>query len=177
MRKKLILGMLCICFSVLVTILGLEKNIDYGSSKELQDVPYKKVVLEKEVLSKTLSEGEVYTLAQCVEAEAGVGNTESQKHITQVILNRVASDKFPNSVEEVIFQKRGCIPQFSVAYNGMMNRKVKEETLMNVYKVLMHGTDLPDNVLYFYADFVKDNWVNTLNIYSVVEGTVFAYEN
>lgn len=121
---------------------------------------------------------EIYTLAQCVEAEAGhyAKHKNSQKYITQVILNRLHSGKFPNTIEKVIYQKKGNIPQFSVAYNGMMNREVEPETLANVYSVLVHGTSLPENVLYFYADYVEDNWVNTLNVYDVVEGTVFAYK-
>lgn len=123
------------------------------------------------------TEQEIYTLAQCVEAEAGENNMLSQRYVTQVILNRLYSDKFPNTIEDVIYQKNGNIPQFSVAYNGAMCREVKTETLLNVYKVLMHGVNIPDNVLYFYSSSVEENWVNTLPIYAEVEGTVFAYSN
>lgn len=123
------------------------------------------------------TEDEIYTLAQCVEAEAGIDNTLSQRYITQVILNRLYSDRFPNTIKEVIYQKNGDIPQFSVAYNGAMCRQVKTETLLNVYEVLMHGVSLPSNVLYFYSSSVEENWVNTLPIYAEVEGTVFAYSN
>ena len=123
------------------------------------------------------TEQEIYMLAQCVEAEAGISNMTSQKYITQVILNRVYSDKFPNTLKGVIYQKNDNVPQFSVAYNGAMNRDVKTETLLNVYKVLMHGVTIPSNVLYFYSSSVTENWVNTLPIYAEVEGTVFAYSN
>lgn len=131
-----------------------------------------KVKNEREI---PYTEDEVYLLAQCVEAEAGESNFKSQKYVTQVILNRVYSSKFPNTIKEVIYQKNGSTYQFSVAYNGAMNRTVRAETLVNVYKVLNHGTDLPKNVLFFYDVSVKNNWVNTLPIYSIVEGTVFAY--
>ena len=124
------------------------------------------------------TEEDLYMLAKCVEAEAGdFSNHElSQQYITQVILNRVHSSEFPNTLEEVIYQKVKNVPQFSVAYNGMMDRKVEPETLANVYKVIILGTDLPSYVLYFYDVGVTDNWVNTLPIYDIVEGTVFAYE-
>lgn len=156
---------------------GFEKSI----ALTYDDVPkvVKEVVKEKIVYkpNSSFSEEEVYLLAQCVEAEAGINNTDSQKYVAQVILNRVNSDSFPDSIEEVIFEKNGDIPQFSVAYNGMMNREVRPETLTNVYKVLTHGTDLPDYVLFFYSNEVEDNWVTSLNTYDVVEGTVFAYCN
>ena len=124
------------------------------------------------------TEEDLYMLAKCVEAEAGdFSNHElSQQYITQVILNRVHSSEFPNTLEEVIYQKVKNVPQFSVAYNGMMDRKVEPETLANVCKVIILGTDLPSYVLYFYDEGVTNNWVNTLPIYDIVEGTVFAYE-
>lgn len=123
------------------------------------------------------TEAEVYLIAQCVEAEAGYDDL-SQKYVTQVILNRLHSSKFPNTVEEVIYQKINGVPQFSVAHNGMMNDRIVEpETLVNVYSVIVHGTDLPESVCYFYSTSVTDNWVNNLNTYDVVAGTVFAYSN
>lgn len=124
------------------------------------------------------SEAEIYLLAQCVEAEAGEFSIaeKSQQYIAQVILNRVESGSFPNTIEEVVYQKCGNIPQFSVAYNGMLDKTVPSaDTMENVYKVLVHGTDLPSYVQYFYSAYVKENWVNTLNTYDTVEGTVFAY--
>ena len=129
-------------------------------------------------LAYNFTEEEIYMLAQCVEAEAGIGNFQSQKYVTQVILNRLHTKRgYPNTLEGVIYHKtKGNVPQFSVAYNGAMkDRVVREETLENVIEVLEYGTDLPRYVFYFYSEKVTDNWVNTLNTYKVVEGTVFAY--
>ena len=122
------------------------------------------------------TEDEVYLLAQCVEAEAGY-NPESQKYVTQVILNRVNSSRYPDTIREVIYQKTGRgVAQFSVAYNGSMEgREVKSKTLANVYNVLLFGTHLPEYVQYFYSVKVTNNWVNTLNTHTTVGGTVFAY--
>lgn len=124
------------------------------------------------------TEAEIYLIAQCVEAEAGdyENHAQSQRYVTQVILNRLHSSQFPDRVEEVIYQKTDGIPQFSVAYNGMMDdREVQPETLANVYSVIVHGTKLPEYVLYFYSANVEENWVCTLNTYTECEGTVFAY--
>lgn len=152
------------------------------SYSELEDA-YCKIAMENHELKENslipYTKEEVYMLTKCVEAEAGnySNHKNSQKYVTQVILNRIHSNEFPNSIEEVIYQKSGNIPQFSVAYNGMMERDVDPETLDNVCNVLINGTDLPEYVCYFYSDSVTENWVNTLNTYDTVEGTVFAYEN
>lgn len=57
------------------------------------------------------SEEEIQILANCVEAEAGEENFNAQEYITKVILNRVKSSQFPNSISEVIYQRRGKIPR------------------------------------------------------------------
>lgn len=127
-----------------------------------------------------LTQEDIYLLAQCVEAEAGYITYSSeleQQYICQVILNRLKSDNFPNTMREVIYQKVKGIPQFSVAYNGMMEEhsQVDAKTLVNVYIVLAYGTELPDYVTYFYSSQIEENWVNTLPIYCEVGRTVFAY--
>ena len=125
----------------------------------------------------TLSKKELDLLVKCVETEAGVGNLESQRYITQVIINRLNSSEFPNNIVDIIYQKSRNIPQFSVAYDGAMDKcNPQDETYVNVMTALLLGTELPEYVLYFHSDSVKRNWVNTLNIYTVIQGTVFAYD-
>ena len=57
---------------------------------------------------------EMELIAQLVMAEAGNQNLTGKRYVVDVVLNRVDSDEFPDSVEEVIFQEN----QFSVIENG-----------------------------------------------------------
>lgn len=152
---------------------------------EQLQLDYGEVLIECEQLRTTgvevptfqFTPAEVQLIAECVQCEAGVGNSLSQKYVCSVILNRLSSDKYPNTVEEVIYQKVGSTPQFSVAYDGSMDIvKLDDEVLLNTYRTIVYGSYLPDYVLYFYSKTVDENWVNTLNVYTTVEGTVFAYE-
>lgn len=143
-------------------------------SLENENEELKAKLLEVEIPTYEFTDAEIYLLAQCVEAEAGYDDL-SQKYVAQVILNRLHSGKFPNTIVDVIYQRVNGVPQFSVAWNGAIEREVKTETLLNVYSVLVHGTDLPQYVLYFYSDKVTGNWVNNLATYTTVSGTVFAY--
>lgn len=124
------------------------------------------------------SEKQVKLLAKCVQCEAGEKNEQAQRLITKVILNRLESSQFEDTIEKVIYEKVNGCPQFSVAYNGMMDDCTLSPTvLVNVYSVIVCGSDLPDYVLYFYSASLKeDNWIKSLNVYDTVEGTVFAYE-
>lgn len=116
-------------------------------------------------------------LCKCVLAEAGDfrGHDESQRLVTSVILNRVASSRFPNSIREVIYQGGKSHPQFVVAYNGMLdNAELDTKTVMNVYSVLVSGSQLPSDVLFFHSSSTTGEWVDSLHTYKTVQGTVFA---
>ena len=63
-----------------------------------------------------LDQSKVYMLAHLIGGEAGADwcTDELQLMVGSVVLNRMASDRFPNTMEEVIFQKG----QYSVTWNG-----------------------------------------------------------
>lgn len=152
---------------------------------EQLQLDYGEVLVECEQLKTTGAEvptfeftsAEVQMLAECVQCEAGVGNPTAQKYVCSVVLNRLASDQYPNTIEEVIYQKVDGVPQFSVAYNGSMDScELSDEALLNTYRTVVYGSYLPDYVLYFYSESVDVNWVKSLNVFDTVEGTVFAYE-
>lgn len=146
---------------------------------------YGKKIVECEQLKKvetpvyTYTSSEIMLLAKCVESEAGEYSVacDSQKFITSVILNRVRSPKFPDTITDVIYQKNKGVPQFIVTTNGALDKcEPSVETINNVYSVLLFGSDLPEYVLYFYSAGLKENWVvsNTIR-YKEVQGSVFAY--
>ena len=62
-----------------------------------------------------LAEEDIYTLACLVYHEARGEPFEGQAAVVEVVLNRCLSDAFPDTVEEVVFQKYGNVWQFSPA--------------------------------------------------------------
>lgn len=66
---------------------------------------------------------EAYLLAKIAMAEAEGEDTEGKALVMLVVLNRVWSDEFPDTIEEVIFQKG----QFSPVSNGRFDRVVPDE--------------------------------------------------
>ena len=63
---------------------------------------------------------EMALIAQLVQAEAGNQDLKGKRLVADVVLNRVDSEKFPNTIEEVIFQKEPV--QFSVTVSGAFER-------------------------------------------------------
>ena len=83
-------------------------------------------------------------LTKCVQAEAGNQDFRGKRLVAAVILNRVASEKFPNSIVEVINAPR----QFAVVANKSINTvEVDQETINACRMELAHRSDT--DILYF----------------------------
>lgn len=65
--------------------------------------------------SLEISESDIYTLACLVYHEARGESFEGQVAVIEVVFNRMLSPYFPDTVEEVVFQKYGDVWQFSPA--------------------------------------------------------------
>lgn len=140
-------------------------------------VAYHKNVLEftapTEYGMSTMTVDDLVLLSKVVQLEAGDSYyKEAQQYMTKVILNRVVSPDFPDSVHDVVYQEG----QFDVVQN-LDTCELERDTVLNVFEVLCGdaAADLPGYVTYFYADYVKDDWVTTLPVYMTHEGTVYAY--
>lgn len=80
---------------------------------EIKELTYVEYPMEDEI-AEEICFGEMELIAQLVMAEAGNQDLTGKRLVVDVVLNRVDSDEFPDTVEEVIFQKN----QFSVIDNG-----------------------------------------------------------
>ena len=85
------------------------------------------------------------TLLRIVEAEAGVCDSKGKILVANVVLNRVGSDEFPDTIRDVVYQPS----QFSPVSNGSINTcKVTAQTLECVNRALA-GEDYSQGALYF----------------------------
>ena len=80
---------------------------------EIKELTHSEDPTEEEI-EEEIRFGEMELIAQLVMAEAGNQDLTGKRYVADVILNRVDSDIFPDTVEEVIFQEN----QFSVIENG-----------------------------------------------------------
>lgn len=106
-----------------------------------------------------LDESKVYMLAHLIGGEAGADwcTDELQLAVGSVVLNRIASDRFPNTMEEVIFQKG----QYSVTWNGAYENEPTERTVANAKYLLLNGPTIPEDVL-FQANFKQGKHYKTI---------------
>lgn len=87
---------------------------------------------------------DLYWLSHIIYAESGNQPLSGKIAVGNVVMNRVASPKFPNSVSEVIFQPN----QFSPASSGSLQRDPNWESVVAA-KLVLDGAVVLDNALFF----------------------------
>ncbi len=89
--------------------------------------------------------GNLYLLARLVYGEARGEPYKGQVAVAAVVLNRLKSSKFPNSVSGVIYQSGA----FSVVSDGQINL-TPDETAIKAARDAMNGYDPTNGCLYYY---------------------------
>lgn len=106
--------------------------------------------------SKDWSAKESYLLARIAMAEAEGCNTQTKTLIIMCVLNRVWSDEFPDTIEEVIFQENQFSP---IDDNGRWDRVEPNEDCYEAVKVVMEAKyDYSGGATYFENCADEDNW-------------------
>ena len=118
---------------------------------------------------------EYYWLYQITEAEAGDQDEIGKILVVNVILNRVYSGSFPNSIQEVIFQSRGSVYQFQPVKNGRIYSVVPSSNTVSCVNRALNGEDYSDGALYFAMKTSKYSWFNTALTFLFVHGDHYFY--
>ena len=105
--------------------------------------------------TKDWSAKESYLLARIAMAEAEGCNTQTKTLIIMCVLNRVWSDEFPDTIEEVIFQEN----QFSPIDDGRWDKVEPNEDCYEAVKIVMEAKyDYSGGATYFESCSDEDNW-------------------
>ena len=113
------------------------------------------------------SQDNVWYLSHVIAAEAGADWTtdEAVFYVGSVVLNRVESSSFPNSIKEVVLQpgQYATVPYLS--------RYEPSERVMEItYDLLNEGSVLPENVVY------QANFRQGSGVYDVQNSMYFCYQ-
>ena len=108
--------------------------------------------------SKFYREDEVYWLSKIISAESGGESLIGQIAVGDVIMNRVKSNLYPNTIYGVIFDRKYGV-QFSPTLDGSIyNNPTYTATL--AAKICLEGTSLSDNALFFLnPKTAESNWI------------------
>lgn len=108
-------------------------------------------------------------LSRVISAEADGQPFVGMVGVGNVVLNRVASDKFPDTVFDVIFDTQGGV-QFSPVYDGKIYEKAKPLAVIAAC-VSLEGYKTVGDSLFFVAPAVADDsWLRQYYVYVTTIG-------
>ena len=105
---------------------------------------HKDYLSKHKVEIKKYSEDDLNLLARCIYAEATGEGSECMLAVGSVVLNRVNSNKYPNTIREVIMQKS----QYACVGSRLWNKGADTRAKELAKELLENGSKLPANVLY-----------------------------
>ena len=168
---------ICI-FSCFLLIVMLYISIYYNASiKEIFNNLRNNVIAVKTDQSSTstskASTGDmVDLLARLINGEARGEPYQGQIAVGAVVLNRVKSSEFPNTISGVIYQKN----QFSCIKDGQFNKKIdKGSTVYKAAQEAINGADPSNGALFFYnPKTTKSKWLFSLKTLETIGNHRFA---
>lgn len=157
----------------------IQVNVDILTAK-VNDLDNKVMTIQEEMnelvhhakkYEDNLEHG-LYWLSQIVSAEAKGECEEGQIAVANVVLNRVKSPNFPNTIKGVIFQHK----QFSPVANGSIYDKPYDSAVESSRKALQGKKIVSDDVLYFYNPSIvsRGNWIRTRKVVKTIGNHSFA---
>ena len=124
----------------------------------------------EEPVNLSLSDSEIDLLARLVRAEAQTETLEGKIAVACVVLNRVESSQFPDTIKEVIYAPG----QFQPVQNGEINKPADEESIQAVKAALTDQRQLAPGALFFYNPAIATSrWLDTRATTLVIGQHVF----
>lgn len=124
------------------------------------------------VVSYTSSEFDL--LARLINAEAEDQPYEAKVAVGAVVINRVQSSEFPNTISAVINQRINGYYQFTPVLNGWINRPATDEAKRAALDAL-NGVDPTNGALFYFDDSATNQWLWSKPLAIRIDKMVFTY--
>lgn len=125
--------------------------------------------IEGTKITAEMREQQLACLAKNVYYEAGSEPFEGKIAVAQVVMNRVASGRFPDDICQTIYQKNVFYQKVVCQFSWYCDRSTTvkpihkvnyDESMTAAKKVLLEGFRLPslEGALFFHASYVTPEW-------------------
>ena len=122
-------------------------NVSSSMENKVNELDARSITLAE---NPTLMSDEDYdTLLRIVEAEAGSEDIKGRVLVANVIMNRVKSENFPDTVTEVVWDNSDGVPQFPPTYDERINEVTVSDETREAVKQALKGTDYSEGALFF----------------------------
>jgi len=120
------------------------------------------------------TQAEVDLLARLVRAEAESEPYSAKVGVAAVVVNRVKSNLFPNTITSVIYEKDSGYYQFTPVENGWISRPARDIDRQAALEALK-GSDPSHGALYYFDDSATNKWLWSKPIRARIGHMVYVY--
>jgi N-acetylmuramoyl-L-alanine amidase len=113
-------------------------------------------------------------LARLINAEAQGEPYKAKVAVGAVVVNRVKSSIWPNTIKDVIYQKINGYYQFSPVLNGWINYAATAESRQAALDAL-NGVDPTNGAQFYFDDSTTNTWLWSKTVALRVDKMVFSY--
>lgn len=136
-------GVVAAPLRTLAEVFNLDVSYDAAANKALlTHVPGRGAYIQSG--GSYYDEDALYWLSHIINAESGNQSLEGKIAVGNVVMNRVNSQEFPNTIYNVLYQKN----QFSPASSGSIKRTPNDESVVAA-KLVMEGVQVVPTALFF----------------------------
>ncbi len=120
------------------------------------------------------TENDLYWMARIISAESRGEPLLGKLAVGTVVLNRVASEEFPDTIYDVIFDRKWGV-QFTPVANGTIYNEPTQESVLAA-KLVLDGARAAGDSLYFIApELTNNHWVMKNQTYVTTIGCHWFY--
>lgn len=115
------------------------------------------------------TEEDFYWLSRIISAESQGESLYGQIAVGNVVLNRVASDEFPDTVKRVVFDTKNAV-QFEPTANGTIYHEPTAKSILAAHLVLSGASAVGDCLYFFNPSLSKGKWIRENRTYFTTIG-------
>lgn len=136
---------------------------------EVEFVDWDTPIAVKEVETEAYTEEDFYWLCRIISAESRGESLTGQIAVGNVILNRVAASEFPDTVKEVVFDRKNGV-QFEPVSNQTIYDEPAEQSVLAARLALAGVNAAGDSLYFFNPGLSQGAWVRANRTYYATIG-------
>jgi N-acetylmuramoyl-L-alanine amidase len=142
----------------------------HTTAKKATTMSLKSATADKAVIS--YSKDDLQLLAKLITAEASGQPYDAMVGVGAVVVNRVQSKKWPNTIKSVIYQVSGDYYQFSPVKNGYINNP-PTAIAIKAAKAALYGNDPSKGAMFYFDDSSTNKWLWSKPLKAKIGNMVF----
>ena len=124
--------------------------------------------------TSSYSTSDLDLLARLITAEAQGQQYQAKVAVGAVVMNRVKSGLFENTISKVIYQTIDGYYQFTPVLNGWINKPAEAESI-KAAKEALSGIDPTNGALFYFDNTTTNKWLLSRQVTIVIDDMTFTY--